>query len=591
MRFHSAHILRLAAVFMIISSVAAQAQDWPDILKPKQLFSVIVKGESASGTTLPPVKGTAWAVAPGVLITADHVTGKALNYKNASPSDKVFIPRRFVAVEVSPHKKYQGVKPLIFNDGIVTPSPFESIDAARIGFPDLEAAPFSLSACDIEPLINYQVLKFNNGDVFEPIPIAVSLKAYGRSKLGDAGSVVVMTGKKGAIKEGDSGSPVLDPTNQRVIGLVSAINDDSGSAVDNEVHVTLVKSFLDLIPFQIGDREFLDIPCSERIRLGRVDELNGELDTAKKSLEALAAENSSLAGRIDALEERNETLIQQVNTLLWNQVRLADETERSANKTVKLPIDDNAQPWAKNTILWEVNKEMFLTPPDYEPLRPTVTRISSELGKPKWVLSGSVDANNDVAITFAYERTLSGPPYSPHMVFCLTPIVWSVPSGTPSEKDPSHRKFYEAIEGPFTAGSNPLSPFDLESGAPDLCEEVGHTAKDSGSQGSVSETKGSYKWTRSRGLVGGLLRNVKRQFPGSNWDGTYYLQIFEPLPESDGGPMSYRLHTRAFVDVIREAGNSNEGSALPCKIFKDFRDLTYAVADSAEELPEENECG
>ena len=240
MKSHLFTVLRLAAVMGMFSGASAQAQDWPGFLETKQLFRVIVKGLGADGTALQPVKGTAWAVAPGVLITADHVTGKALNYKNMSSSGKVFIPRRDVTVEVSATKKFQGVDPQKYPGGIVTTSPFESIDAARIGFPDLNAKPFNLSACDIIEENTYRVLKFNAGNVFQPKQVNISLKAYGRSNLGDAGSVVVMTGAKGTIKEGDSGSPVFGP-DDRVIGLVSAINADSGSDVQDEVHVTLVK--------------------------------------------------------------------------------------------------------------------------------------------------------------------------------------------------------------------------------------------------------------------------------------------------------------------------------------------------------------
>lgn len=590
MKSHLFTVLRLAVVMGMFSGASAQAQDWPGFLETKQLFRVIVKGLGADGTALQPVKGTAWAVAPGVLITADHVTGKALNYKNMSSSDKVFIPRRDVTVEVSATKQFQGVDPQKYPGGIVTTSPFESIDAARIGFPDLNAKPFDLSACDIIEENTYRVLKFNAGNVFQPKQVNISLKAYGRSNLGDAGSVVVMTGAKGTIKEGDSGSPVFGP-DDRVIGLVSAINADSGSDVQDEVHVTLVKSFLDLIPLQIGDQFFLDVPCSERYFLNKVSTLEGNLETANDAIATLKREKDTLVERFTGLERRNNLLTEQVNTLMRNQIKLANEAERGGNGGVNMPDIGGMELLEANNKLHDFGKTLFDNPINREPLRPTVTRISSELGSPDWTLAGSVSATNDVAISFSYERALSGPPYAQQLVFCFTPIAWDVPIGTPNDRDPSNRKFYVPIEGPFEPGQDPLDGlFAGDSTAPESCYPVDHSGQNTQNPDSSSVTKGSYQWTRRRGGLLDLARDAKRKYPNNDWDGSLYFQVFELKNSQEDGTIKYHVHTRALIDVLRDPDNANEGSAMPCKIFKDGPSLIEAVADSEEELPRENVC-
>ncbi len=579
-------ILQAAALPVALWGAPAAAQDWPEFLQTRQLFRVVVTGLGADGTALQPVKGTAWAVAPGILITADHVTGKALNYKNMSSSDKVFIPRRDVTVEVGATKRYQGTPAEKYPQGIVTTSPFESIDAARIGFPDLTATPFDLSACDITASASYRVLKFNDGNVFQPKEVSITLKAYGRSNLGDAGSVVVMTGPKGTIIEGDSGSPVLGPDN-RVIGLVSAINPDSGSDVRDEVHVTLVKSFLDLIPLQIGTHEYLDIPCSDRIRLRAIDELREGLTAAREDMAELHAQKDALKEQVETLAQRNDMLMVQINTLMHNQNWLASEAERAGTGTPGLPETQGLEILAANQMLHAANKTLVEKPSDLPPLRPTVTRISSELGNPEWTLSGSVSAKNNVAISLTYDRALSGPPYAEELVFCFTPIVFDVPPGTPNDQDPTNRNFYVPFEGPFKPSQTLVNwPFEAGSTSPDNCYPAGH----SGYPTSDSVTRGSFQWSRQQGTLLDLIRGAQRRYPGSEWDGMYYFQVFELVPGSGEGEAMYKIHTRALIDLLRDAESANEGSAMPCKIFKDGPSLTEAVADGEEELPRENEC-
>ena len=587
---HLSGIVRAAAVIAGICGSAAQAQDWPEFLQTKQVFRVLVDGLGADNTKLQTVKGTAWAVAPGVLITADHVTGKALNYMNMSRSDKVFIPNRWVTVEVGATRKYQGMPAQKYPKGIVTPSPFESTDAARIGFPDLEATPLPLSACDIKKNKTYQAVKFNQGEVFQPTTVSLALKAYGRSNLGDAGSVVVMQAASGTIEEGDSGSPVFGPDN-RVIGLVSAVNADSGSDGLEEVHVTLVKSFLDLIPLQIGRSTGPFTPCSERIFLKNVVALEDDLLRAQDAITRLQGEKDALADSFAQLKIRNELLTQQVNTLMRNQIRLANEAERGGNGGVGMPNVGGLEMLAANELLHQTGKILFDTPINHAPLRPTVTRISSELGSPVWSLSGSVSATNDVAISFTYERALSGPPYAQQLVFCFTPIAWDVPAGTPNDQDPSNRRFYVPIEGPFAPGRNLLDGlFEAGSTAPESCYPVDHSGQNTANPDSSSVTQGSYQWTRRRGTLLDLIREAKRKYPNADWDGMYYFQIFEIKKDPDDGAPKYQVHTRALIDLLRDTDDPNEGSAMPCKLFKDGPSLIEAVADAQEDLPRKTEC-
>lgn len=537
----------LAALMTSITMGPAQSQDWPDFLEIHQLFRVIVTGKSRDEIKIGPIKGTAWMAAPGVLITADHVTGKAAKYLGVSNAGKIHIPTRSVRIEFAKTKTPDGTDLGNFYNGAVTPSPFESIDAARIGFielANLPVTPLLLSACEIEKNTKYRVVKFNGGNVSHPTIVEISLQAYGRSSMGDAGSVVVMKGARGSIVEGDSGSPVLDPDN-RVVGLVSAILDSKTNSVEHEVHVTLVRSFLDLIPLQVDGVELLDIPCSERIRLGQIDEI-------KKQLEELRAENS--------------TLIEQVNALLWNQVRLTRDTERATNEhyPVMPGKNEGGNIWAN----YKKAAEAGFDSVRLAPLRPTVTRISSALGNPKWSISGSISSKNDVKITLGYERALSGAPYSKNMLFCFNYIVREVPSGTPAEKDPAHRKFYQSLEGAF----------DSEDERFLLCDTREHTAPNTTDSETDALKKGEYSWTLDKGSIIPLKRLVRQLHPYGAWDGTSYMQIYEPYENDEGQPM-YRLHTRAFVDLIKDKDDPENNGKLPCRIYKDRTRFFDAVDD------------
>lgn len=524
-------------------------------------------------------------MAPGVLITADHVTGKALNYENASRSDQVFIPRRDVSVQVSATKVFSGVKPENYPAGIVTPSPFESIDAARIGYANLNATPFSLSACEIESETDYRVLIFNDGNVYEPTPITIRLKAYGRSALGDAGSVAVMTGPSGMIEEGDSGSPVLAPDN-RVIGLVSAINANSGSEVLDEVHVTLVRSFLDLIPLQIGQTELLDIPCSERIRLLEVDNLRDDLVVANNTIGQLTTRLDEMELGIGTLSDRNKILAAQINTLLRNQIRLAFEAERAGGDGVNMHGDEAMTVFEENILLADKGKDLFAQPLGRAPLRPTVSRISSALGNPKWTLSGRINTNQDVTITLAYERTLAGPPHSLNMYFCFRPIHWDVPGDTPVMNNPMDNKYYEKFDGPFEEMSDGLDPLE--------CDKVSHTASNAAGTDPNLITKGLFNTEIPNRVIRKLKSLHDREYPDRSWDGYYYLQVFAPIENPNGNDNLYRLHTRAIIDVVRDADEVSAASGLPCRFFEDTpaksRDLLNELSQGNKQLEKDEIC-
>lgn len=578
MRLKGTLKLWIAIAILAAEATSAHSQDWPEFLEPRQLFRVVVSGTGSSGTKLPNVKGTAWAIAPGIVVTANHVTGSASNYMNASATDKLFIPQRNVTLEVSPTKTFTGSPSLKFAGGIVTPSPFESIDAARIGIQDLAAKPFQLTACEIVHGTEYRVLKFNDGNVFQPIPVAAELKAYGRSSLGDAGSVVVMKGPKGNVVEGDSGSPLLD-ADGRVIGLVSAVNPDSGSAVHDEVHITLVRSFLDLIPLQAGDTEFLDIPCSERAKLKSIDtltaevlSLNGELSAAQKAI-AVAT------GRITTLEEQRDVHLQQINTLLRHQLLMVRHFERASGdfETSGLP-DPGLSDEDANQLLWSANKEEFEADPASKVLppllRPTVRKISSELGNPDWSLLGSIDSKKTISIALKYERTLSGKPYADELRFCFTPIVWDVAEETPAAQDPSHRKFYEPLE----------QPFEKESDRYANCMPAAHTTADLRDDENFDRiTQGNFIWGTPIGGLQLMRQVAELRYPGSSWDGLAYLQIFEPQEHTDG-QIRFHLLERAFLDLLRDG---SEGTAMPCRRYEQIEPLLNDIGDGRIDLADE----
>lgn len=90
--------------------------------------------------------------------------------------------------------------------------------------------------------------------------------------------------------------------------------------------------------------------------------------------------------------------------------------------------------------------------------------------------------------------------------------------------------------------------------------------------------------------AGGSAPGARRRYPDSDWNGIFYFQVFERVAIGDSGETRYKVHTRALVDLLRDDDWANEGSAMPCKIFKDGPSLIEAVADGEESLPRENEC-
>jgi hypothetical protein len=318
---------------------------------------------------------------------------------------------------------------------------------------------------------------------------------------------------------------------------VSAINDDSGSAVDDEVHVTLVRSFLDLVPFQLGGTELLDIPCSERVRLKAVDKLREQVGT-------LTAQNAELAA--------------QINTLMRSQIRLFAEAERAGREDMEVTDLSGASVIEQNIALSKRVKDLFDLPLIRPPLRPTVTAISSALGNPKWTLSGSINTNQDVTITLNYERTLAGPPHALDMYFCFRAILWDVPGDTPVRDNPTDAQYYEKFDGPFEEGQTGLDNNE--------CEKVSHTAANAPGTDPNSITKGLYRWQGAANIIRRLKGFHDKLYPGKSWNGVYYLQIFEPMKSEQSDKLLYRLHARAIIDVTREEASS--ASALPCRYFE-----------------------
>ena len=181
----------------------------------------------------------------------------------------MIVPVRQIKLETPNSKdKTEGVREL---DNVrSTESPYSLVDIARLGTTNREynATPFRMSACGVNEDDSYYAFKFKRDEsssgtsvnIWKPLKVELELGDYWHdSSLGDGHSVISMETSDSSpenVVSGDSGSPVLNSSNE-VVGVITNANGDN-------VAVTLVEAFLDLIPWRIDDDLLNNIPCSMR---------------------------------------------------------------------------------------------------------------------------------------------------------------------------------------------------------------------------------------------------------------------------------------------------------------------------------------
>lgn len=528
-------LFAIAACMMFLLPMQTAAQDWPDGVGLRQIFQIEVVGTGRAGNEIN-LSGTGFAIAPDMIVTAGHVTLREGNYRNLGESS-IVVPDRTVTAEFVERLERIG-QPESIREINVSPSPIETVDAARLNFGGVDVRPFKLSACQIGENTVYNVLKFKDGDPWSPIRVPITLEAYGRSELGDVGDRVVMR-KVDATRQivnGDSGSPVLvedDETGEtRVIGLVSAVHE-------HEVHVTLVNAFLGLIPHDIKD-----ITCTDRA-------LGDEIADLRRKIAVLEEDNQALRGMALGLTNSHLRLIQQVEELS----ELGQTTLSELEELDKGTASDLLQiTTAMNQIVGDI-------PADMDPLRPTVVRMNNDLLEPSWTLSGVIDENGDAKITLAYDRRVSDKPYSDVMLFCMKPLFPVDPAVATGTRNPATRFFYERYE-PQDGGET----IDIRG-----CKRVSHNVVDA----NKPERDGFYLMPFDKNTVE-AVRQVWQDSRAGNvgpWDGRYYLRILEPRTGPDGSTTGYDILFRAIVDTTFDEDEGYRSGSLPCVVYDNSADF------------------
>ncbi|MEM9432956.1 MAG: hypothetical protein AAGA12_03480 [Pseudomonadota bacterium] len=529
------------------------AQDWPEWLEPRQLFHVEIDGEGANGFAITPT-GTAFAIGPNTLITAAHVPGERFLFANKG-KDGHFVPDRDVIVTFARGKRQaDGISPEL--KATVTRSSFETVDGARLNFLDLGARPFPLSACPIsDPAARYTVLKMRKDNAIDkvhlPVTVELKRKSFGISEFGDV-TVFEDTGATNeGIENGDSGSPVLD-AELNVIGLVSAVDG-------TDVFVTLTRDFIGLVPPEIpvvcSDRHLPDTVESLKARIAKL-----ETDMADRKKEI--GQNTRLIG---GLTESFKNINRKVNAAISAMERGVEEL-----------LDA------------EKIEELIAKITSGVPVKPQVNRISQELGAPNWGFSGQIDAGNNTTLTLAYDRQLSGDPFSEEVFFCMTPLFREGP-GSAAEATPTSIDFYQDLDQNAISGKT-----DLE-----LCYPGTH------------ETNDELDKVKKAAYIASLpVRNLKIDISADErfnkvdanpsyqpWNGQYYLQVvIEGAPEREiapDGPVQNTILRRKIVDLLPETPEGFVARPLPCKLFTNVNQVLDFVTEAdpnKKQLSDNNTC-
>jgi hypothetical protein len=536
------------------------AQGWPDELALRQLFRVKVDGTNRAGQLIQSIEGTAFAIAPDMLLTAGHNVGKAEVFLNASNTDVLFVPDRKLTVIFPDSKESNKDREEKF-DSRVTESPIASVDAARIGLVGWSAVPFPLSACDIEFGQEYHVFKFlrsgSSVDIWKPVKVRLTQKQFGTSQLGDGNSVVVMTAAETgapAIVSGDSGSPMLT-SDGKVIGIVT--NVDGG-----DVHVTLIHAALDLVPWSFGKKSLNDIECSVRKLPQTVEDLTQEITT-------LQTQNRTFRSEIDNLTRRQTELgreIARLNAIAGSAI----SSLANVRELMDVELSDDE-------ITAKIQKELAKGRP---PLIDGVRGIYDDLGTPNWEFSGEPEDEGSIKLTLSYTRDLSLEPYSQKLFFCFQPMIPKSDDAVVAKKDlPDHGRFYswrdEQVSDPNYIGA---------------CTDV------------KIDTSGKQKARDGRYVMkipSQWYQTLQNDFATSSekpdiedWGGRYYLQIVNFQEASEADQPDAEIVLRAVIDVKKDGDDTYPDGAFPCQYVpaRSYSGIVKYALGGEQELPVGEKC-
>ena len=392
-------VLVIAVTTLTVSwllSAASFADTAEQNLAGWSLFIVNVEGRSSiPGAQKIREQGRAFAVDKDVLLTARHVTGNRTQWANKGDG-LLYIPDRRVQIQAA--KAY--VRPVTIpppvSDLFVTPAATETIDAVKLTVPNLKAREFRLNSCEIPAGAPHKALILRNGDLGKPEFIPLRPDQYSSTEFGEVLVFFTEDGAAARIQKGDSGSPVLNAQNE-VIGLVSGI---TGDPVGSQVLVTLVRSFLELVPSS------KDIVCDPRVTRDEVDKL------VKKAVDE----------KVVPLREKLEEAATRASLALG-----------LIRHNYDIPPEEIKQ------LLNQLKKD--------ETIQARIKGMIDDLGSEDWQLRHKPGPGVDTIIEMSYRRQLSLKIFSPRTYMCIIALI-AIGEGD-RELKPNEVKYYQQVEKRF----------------------------------------------------------------------------------------------------------------------------------------------
>ncbi|WP_171103112.1 trypsin-like peptidase domain-containing protein [Ruegeria sp. HKCCD7255] len=594
----------ILALFLVFGGAAASAENhedeaessvWPLDIGIHQLFLVNVSGDLRGGGTYSEA-GTAFAIGRNTLMTAHHVVGDPFSFEQKFM--QLMSPERKISAVTSKERNSANNDVDRFPGGFAASSPIQTVDAARIDFPDgIDTRPFALSACKPKSAKEeFRAIIFHpRTGTKTPVELTLRYDPTTTSKLTGA-AVFVNTSDAWIIQKGNSGAPVLNNKNE-VIGLVSQRED--AEAVKKHVHVTLTEAFLPLIPKDIM------VDCTDR----NVEHRVAVLESSVERIDKLVSENAT------RLEQQSELLrfqTRRLDRLQYDLTQLKDEVNRLtvkqrstgsvAEMTMKTLTDNNDFIEYLRSVFGEtedikqkqqeIEAEMErlavqagLTD---QPLVPAVYTMRQHLSRENWsmtVTSGAFGAD----FALSYERDFAVAPFSQSMEFCFAPFL-PLPEDSTSRQNYKKQDFYSLVN---------LSDLEKARNSGNLNDLHYRCLGSSHTEARVEQSKVAN--SDSDEVLGGVylhslrsrdmalvatekLKNLKaeqstlrRVSDDAYWNGVGYLAVIKPA-DTFSGERTIK-HYLVDLEPLGEEGYDTNSAVIPCLEFDGIESITELLEE------------